>query len=315
MIDSKDRLWAATNFGLELVDRKRNTRKQYFKPDHLLHKYLVECLLEGPQGNIWLGTGGRGVHLLDPDSGTTRRLDQDLFPGGQNVGKLILEMAYGTGEMIWISDQLPKLHCFDPAKGSIVSHTIPHSENRNPTAVWEITPNDRESLWLGTRDNGLIYFNPSREKITYYSHDPTHSSSISSNSIGALLKTPGVLWVGHTGAGVDQFLQGNRGIEPIPLPTSPNRQAALNRIVEDHRGIIWAATAGNGLYQFDPHTNTTKHFRHRPEDPQGLAHNLVWELMVDHEGTIWVGTHRGLQRFDATNQRFHTVRTSRRATP
>ena len=39
-------------------------------------------------------------------------------------------------------------------------------------------------------------------------------------------------------------------------------------------------------------------FRHDPADPHSLSHDIVFSLMVDHQGTLWAGTADGLSRLE-----------------
>ncbi len=79
---------------------------------------------------------------------------------------------------------------------------------------------------------------------------------------------------------------------------------------EDQNGHIWVGTT-QGLFQlnvepkrtFSPETFREarlpmRHFFHNPNDTSSLSHNHVWCIETDREGQVWVGTGRGLNRFD-----------------
>ena len=60
---------------------------------------------------------------------------------------------------------------------------------------------------------------------------------------------------------------------------------------------IWAGTWGGGVSRFDGKkwTNfTTK---------DGLAGDIVYSIVQDEKGTIWLGTSNGLTRYDGKNWR------------
>jgi ligand-binding sensor domain-containing protein len=73
-------------------------------------------------------------------------------------------------------------------------------------------------------------------------------------------------------------------------------------MVQDHSGQIWLGTQ-HGLYRFNG--TDIKIFRADPTDPHALSADWVSSLLVDKQGTLWVGTrYAGLNRFDAHTERF-----------
>src|SRR5690606_8985134 len=69
-------------------------------------------------------------------------------------------------------------------------------------------------------------------------------------------------------------------------------------IHEDANGIVWVGTYSEGLNRWDRANGTWTHYRHEPDNPLSLSHDEVRALLVDAAGTLWVGTHGGLDRLD-----------------
>ncbi len=67
-------------------------------------------------------------------------------------------------------------------------------------------------------------------------------------------------------------------------------------IVQGENGHLWFATYGGGLGHFNGREISTYTTR------DGLAHNEVWTVFIDLDGTLWVGTEKGLSRFDTTKE-------------
>ena len=64
-------------------------------------------------------------------------------------------------------------------------------------------------------------------------------------------------------------------------------------IYEDQSGVLWIATYGGGLNQFD---RDREHFiRYQPNgnDPHSLSHQAVLAIHQDQEGVLWIGTEGG----------------------
>ncbi len=84
----------------------------------------------------------------------------------------------------------------------------------------------------------------------------------------------------------------------------------------DHHNQLWIWYLGAGLERFDPYTETF--FRYRPDSteqgsissdtyPSGqtLAYSVFYE---DPDGTLWIGTDRGLNRYDREKDTFRAIR-------
>jgi signal transduction histidine kinase/ligand-binding sensor domain-containing protein/DNA-binding response OmpR family regulator len=76
----------------------------------------------------------------------------------------------------------------------------------------------------------------------------------------------------------------------------------VSAMAQDSHGFLWFGTAGGGLNRFDGYDFEV--FRHRADDPSTISSNTVLALHVDGDGTLWVGTDRGLDRFDEATENF-----------
>jgi ligand-binding sensor domain-containing protein len=68
-------------------------------------------------------------------------------------------------------------------------------------------------------------------------------------------------------------------------------------IAQDRYGFMWVGTA-DGLNRYDG--ADVKVYRHDPDDPNSLSHNLVRTVMADQNGDLWIGTWGGgLNQYDS----------------
>ncbi|OYU96570.1 MAG: hypothetical protein CFE21_09305 [Bacteroidetes bacterium B1(2017)] len=82
------------------------------------------------------------------------------------------------------------------------------------------------------------------------------------------------------------------GQDKLPLPKGANKEVRIGTSMEDWEGNLWFGSIGEGLFKFDG-----KLFRQYGME-QGLSSNNIYSLLQDNTGTIWVGTNKGLNRFD-----------------
>lgn len=65
---------------------------------------------------------------------------------------------------------------------------------------------------------------------------------------------------------------------------------------EDKQGILWCALADNGILRYDPKSVSARQFT----EQLGLSSNIVYSLVTDNFGNLWVGTPHGLDKIGFT---------------
>ncbi len=136
------------------------------------------------------------------------------------------------------------------------------------------------TLWLGTRDSGLLRVEGNGVMpITEGLPDP---------KVNVLLprRHSPQLWIG-TDAGLAVW--NGSAIARAPGLSALDRMQVLS-MLEDRDGNVWIGTASNGLFLVDPRGGVTPavHADHPAE--------TVTALYEDRDGNVWVGTNSGLER-------------------
>ncbi len=76
----------------------------------------------------------------------------------------------------------------------------------------------------------------------------------------------------------------------------------ISSITQDARGYIWFTSFAKGLNRYDG--NKLTHYVADNENKNSLVNNAAVIVSADTEGFIWVGTIKGLDRFDAVVNKF-----------
>jgi signal transduction histidine kinase/ligand-binding sensor domain-containing protein len=74
--------------------------------------------------------------------------------------------------------------------------------------------------------------------------------------------------------------------------------------VQDHNSFMWFGTK-DGLNRFDGYSFKT--YRHDVSNPQSLGSDKIHSLLSDNKVGIWVGTDRGLYRYDPVKEAFNSI--------
>ncbi len=135
----------------------------------------------------------------------------------------------------------------------------------------------------------------------------TVEDGLSYSTIWSLYQdSKGFLWFG-TGEGLNRY-DGYRFKvfkHDLEAPGSLS-DSGINAIAEDAQGRLWLGTNGGGLNRFQRADETFIRYRHDPGDSSSLSNDEVLDLLVGRDGTLWVATQSGLDRFDeATNSFQH----------
>ena len=99
-------------------------------------------------------------------------------------------------------------------------------------------------------------------------------------------------------AGLSVFSLGHA--QPVSFKRLPAPTNEVVDIVQDHQGFLWMG--GYGLHKYDGYGFTS--YFHESEDSTSLSNNNVSSLLVDTEGSLWVGTDEGLHRFNPLTESF-----------
>ncbi|WP_373496005.1 two-component regulator propeller domain-containing protein, partial [Aquiflexum sp.] len=164
-------------------------------------------------------------------------------------------------------------------------------------------------LWFGTRWTGLFNLNRETGDVSHYIHQPEDKRSLSHSNITTLYEAPslpGVIWIGTEGGGLNRFDKGTKTFTRFQnVPGNPNSLHGefITGIYEESPGRLLIGTSKSGLNQFDVKNHTFTHFT---AYNSGLPDNQISCILGDNKGHIWIGTSKGLTRFDPEARSFYT---------
>ncbi|MDO6761246.1 two-component regulator propeller domain-containing protein [Tamlana sp. 2_MG-2023] len=83
-------------------------------------------------------------------------------------------------------------------------------------------------------------------------------------------------------------------------------QSDVNTIFQDKNGFMWFGTH-DGLNRYDGYSFTV--FKPDSNNPHSISSNLIWKLIDDQTGNLWIGTTGGgLNYFNQENQEFKSFK-------
>ena len=159
-------------------------------------------------------------------------------------------------------------------------------------------------LWVGTQ-GGLSRWDGYRFRT--YLPDAKNLHSLPDVWVTAMhTDTAGRMWVATAEGGVARYDALLDQFERIPIGPGGLSHASVLALIDDGDGGIFIATEG-GLDQYTPDTGGMRHWQHNPQEADSLPDNKVYALLREKNGTLWIGTGKGLVRRVPGSNRFERI--------
>ena len=257
-------LWVGAGEGLARFDGVHF--KRYEANDEIgLSGRKFPRLYEDHLQNLWLGTETADVFRLSPN-GKVTNIMRDKPPGEKlaniyedKAGGVWLRMA--SGQLYWYAEE--KLH--------------PVANNCTGLLV-----EDSGLVWLGTIDGRLLALGPVTNLLPAAVFPISYEVPVGELDFLAPSKRGGFWCLANHR--IQKWKQGH--LEDLgPYPWGNVRVLAA---VEDQDGRLVVGTFGDFVWWQNADGSFT-----RVDALDGLPHSSIWSLLVDHEGSLWVGSNGG----------------------
>ncbi len=297
--DSRGFIWIGT-YGEGLNRLKPDTETfVHYKSDKddntSIGNDFILSIYEHSDGDIWVGTQN-GLFILDVINNTFTQ------PYVESLSNQVIYKIFRDSEgYIWIATR-KGVNKLNPDTGNINYYQYdpsnPNSLSGNIIrCIWEDYDG---SMWFGTNNNGLNRFDKRNERFTRFKNIPSDESSLSHNYVVKVITDENnQLWVATWGGGLN-LLKRDKGkftrYRNIPEDSLSLSSDDTYDILQDRDGNIWVSTisAGVNIFQNSPYML----YSNKSYDQNSLKGNIVWVSYKDDEGIFWIGTNKGLNRYD-----------------
>lgn len=278
--DKNNNIWVGTSRnGVARLDI--NTfRYKIYNTEKGLSEDIVLSILEDKYDNIWVGTKGGGVNKFKGISFTYLG-ERDGLPN-EKINSLIQD----SDENFWyatrgglIKNNGKQFLLYDKDAGFPVDYT---------TTVYE---DKQGNIWAGTLI-GLVKIVDGRVKKVYSITDGLV------NPVTCIYQDDkNVIWIGTEG-GLGKIVDGK--IKFYRMIDGMN-QGKITSITQDNTGKLWIGTHGGGINWFNGYE-----FGYLTEEDGLIASNFVSCVIRGPRGGIYIGTKKGLTKFDGNRNTYNT---------
>ena len=335
--DSQGTLWFGTMSGLEMYNAERDTFTHFesdpASPSAFLGNRVYSFCVDRT-GILWIGTYRGGINLysparerfrlftppatvdvqdifvitMTPDGKLLIGTDNGLFSVGtypnapwipypQFKGKSIFSIASLRNGGIWVGTT-GSIEPLEKRNNNSARISLPV---KDPVRlIFQDTDGD---LWVGTDAYGLYAINPVTRKIAQWS---LSSLNFTAGAWSMFRDRTGELWIGTWNSPYSFRYDKKSGTIVRygngPLADVSLSSPAIRVFREDSAGTLWLGAWGGGIHHLDSTYKPARHF----SELDGLASDYVKSMEIDRNGTLWIGTERGLSSFNPRTETFKT---------
>jgi class 3 adenylate cyclase/ligand-binding sensor domain-containing protein/predicted metal-dependent HD superfamily phosphohydrolase len=288
-------IWIGTQEGLNMFDGYDISYfKHQIKQNKTLSNSYVLKLFEDKNNLLWVATRNGGLNYKKPLSNSFNRTTQDDF----NSNVIFTDIIEDNDGFLWLSSEKSGIYRYNHELDSIVKYTTKDGLFSNKISNICLFEND---LFVGYFEGGVSKINISQDiKIqTDYQYESNFNLTVNDfyNYKDSLL-----------------YLGTNNGLKVIENDTIKKVGKGLDDIIIsslfcESPQTIWFGTKGQGLYSFQTINNKEfiTNYKNNPSDLSSITSNVIYEIIQDFSGSIWVTTQEGVSYFDPLKQNFNLV--------
>ena len=295
--DKEGGLWIGTYFGgINYYSSYINNFSYYPNIKKGIGKSIVSYFVEGTSDKIWVGTKNEGLSLFNPSASSFDVTPK--FTGYHDIQALMID-----NNNLWVSIYGKGVNVINTQNNKLVKTYTNKTDDPNhliSNIVNTIFKTSKGTILFGTPE-GVNYIEPNSSKVNKFTR-------LNNIPIKAILEDyNGSLWfaahmhglIHLTAHNKWEFYTHHQG--DITSLMSNN----VNCIYQDSHYRMWVGTEGEGLGLFNI---KTKKIEYKFNEKARLPSNIIYSILEDTEGNIWVSTGSGLARINPITFKIQTFK-------
>lgn len=298
-IDSKERVWLGTTWGLWLFIPQSETG-QPLKLNGELDNEAVTVVKETADGRFIVGTQRKGVYVCDPSFKKFKNYSTANVLPANNIADIIVD---DDDNILWVATSTDGVVRIDMSTGEGRPYNT--SNSKLSTNTIRCLARNENQIFVGTFD-GLYVIDVATGNLSLHSRVDKGRGTLSHFSIYSLcVDRSGGVWVGTYSGGADYYSRfNNRFVLHEPTDSHGVISGIFGPMAETSSGKVYVATEGGGLMEYDMNTGHSANFLFDTQSVPSYSHNIVKSVFQEND-TILCGTSAGtIYAFDKKRHRF-----------
>lgn len=310
--DNNGNIWLGTS-GMGLYKYNPNKQKFKDKPGVKLWKgESIRTIFQTKEGTLWLGANNTNLLEIPPGAkeGKLLVLDRKRWPRTyESEFAEVYAMKEDRFGNLWIGTSRGLVR-LKRENGETLDWDF-YKMYEDPkiddgyNAILDIHLDKEGALWLITRAE-FGRFDPEKNKFFAHNYLDANGGKLLNAAYPFIHQQKNeIFWLG-TNEGLLRFdpLENNfqffTSDPKNPKSLSQKLVKCIQPDPEKPEETLWIGTGGGGLNKFDLKTKTSTHFKKQ----DGLPDNVVYGILDDEEGNLWMSTNQGLSKFNPQTETF-----------
>lgn len=282
---------------------KYDKHRKKFK--HYLNGINTTSIFKDRNGILWVGTFGSGLKIFDSKLKEIKTFNSDLNDKYSISGNKIFSLFESSQGDMWVGTE-SGLCRYNKMTGRFTRYK--HDPFVKSSIGFEkisvVYEDLNGNLWIGSANGGVARFDYLTNKFTNYSINEINKNALNGNAVTVIYqgKKSG-LWIGTFEGGVNLFSKKTNSFRNYQTSSKQNESINNNTvfsIYEDKNGFVWMGTYGGGLNKYDPFKGSFKYYTLE----HGLSNDIVYGILPDADGNLWLSTNEGITRFNIESETF-----------
>jgi len=262
----------------------------------------VTSFVEDDNGDVYIGTDGGGLNLYHRKTGLFSHIR--LTNGTEKTPLPVLTMER-VGNELWIGTFLRGLYTLSMKTGA-VKHYIKGDGPQDLTSneIFCIRKDKQGNVWVGTNGGGVNIYNSKTGVFHRFNKDSSYGEAgmvLVNGYIRSIEEDKsGNVWIGSVGSGIVVHHTSGTAFRLFNQQNNNLPNDDIQTIYIGANDTVWVGTHGGGLSRLDNSTNKFVSYA----EPEGIANAVIYKILQDGAGKIWVSTNKGISSFDPATQRF-----------
>ena len=305
--DRSDLIWVGTNgFGLNVHDPKANRFATFRRPEgrpSRLAGFSVYTVFEDLAGTLWVDAGL--LYQWNRKTGAFRSFETSSNRPDDFGNTGVWAVVEDPAGFLWAATYRGLYH-YEIATGRARQYVYDPADSTGlpESGVYDVF-RDRDGVIWAVTENFLVRL-VDRERGRFQHWRFKERATSGQWIFPSTVQDPaGALWLGSDQGLVrfDPKTQAFTRYRHDPRQPGSLSHDVVRAILPDPRQpnrVLWIGTAGGGLNRLAMDSGKFDHFT----EADGLPNDVVYGVLADTTGRLWLSTNKGLSRFDPSTKRF-----------